>query len=337
MADAFDDVYFASCTPCGGIYRYRMYEDGSLCFADKISCDRPMYMTADGDVLHVLLRQPFTDIDESGLISYDIHSDGSLTERLPAVTTGGNVACHLCVFKKNIYAAHYVSGSIFSTGGRTVRLSGSSVHPERQNSPHPHMIIPSPDGKYLMCADLGADAILLYDENLNMIDKTRAPAGSGPRHICVLDVHHIACVDELSCTLSIYEYRDAHIRYLYSERLYEKPYAENFLGAAIRFNKNTVYVSTRGADIISVFRWDAGELKRIQVIPCGGKSPRDILPVNDKLLCMNEISSTVSVFMIHDDGLLKEKNKTDVSIAAVLCAVSRRKNNDRCIQCSTGF
>ena len=183
MADAFDDVYFASCTPRGGIYRYRMYEDGSLCFADKISCDRPMYMIADGDVLYVLLRQPFTDIDESGLMTYDIHSDGSLTERLPVVTTGGNVACHLCVFKKNIYAAHYVSGSIFSTGGRTVRLSGSSVHPERQNSPHPHMIIPSPDGKYLMCADLGADAILLYDENLNMIDKTRAPAGSGAIYV----------------------------------------------------------------------------------------------------------------------------------------------------------
>ena len=103
MADAFDDVYFASCTPCGGIYRYRMYEDGSLCFADKISCDRPMYMTADGDVLHVLLRQPFTDIDESGLISYDIHSDGSLTERLPAVTTGGNV---ICAYLKKISMPH---------------------------------------------------------------------------------------------------------------------------------------------------------------------------------------------------------------------------------------
>jgi len=314
-------VYFASCVPAGGICHYLMQEDGSFTFCDKILCDRPMYQIIDDGSMYILLRQPFPSDSESGLISCRIMPDGSLSNVSGAAPTGGIVACHLCMFKGNVYMVNYLSGSISSSAGKIVYHTGHGPNPGRQEAPHTHMITPTPDGKDLMCTDLGIDCIFIYDENLNEISCAKAPAGSGPRHLAVLDSGHVACVNELSCTVDIYAFGDGKLSFMFSQPLVPA-LSDTSKGAAIRVKRDIIYISVRGNDTVTVFRWHDNRLEQCQCIPCGGKSPRDILVVGNILLCMNESSSTVTAFSLDKNGLLERKLPGDLHIESVLCAAS---------------
>ena len=68
----------------------------------------------------------------------------------------------------------------------------SEVHPERQQSPHVHSAVMSPNGKTLFVSDLGADKIFVYRYDPADAERPLSPAdpafislpdGSGPRHL----------------------------------------------------------------------------------------------------------------------------------------------------------
>src|SRR5699024_11816653 len=64
-------------------------------------------------------------------------------------------------------------------------LEGSGPH-ERQESPHVHYTAHTPDGKYIVVADLGTDELVTYQIENNELVKVHTlnvKAGSGPRHI----------------------------------------------------------------------------------------------------------------------------------------------------------
>ena len=86
------NIYIASCTEDGGIYRYNLTDDGKLMFVDKISLDRPMYMTTENDKMYVVLRAPFKENNESGVVTLKINEDGSLSDISQCVSTKGEVA-----------------------------------------------------------------------------------------------------------------------------------------------------------------------------------------------------------------------------------------------------
>ena len=44
----------------------------------------------------------------------------------------------------------------------TVQFSGSGPNPERQESPHAHMVVPSPDGGFILAVDLGTDRLMAF-------------------------------------------------------------------------------------------------------------------------------------------------------------------------------
>ncbi|WP_162873912.1 lactonase family protein, partial [Pseudomonas viridiflava] len=68
---------------------------------------------------------------------------------------------------------------------------GSKVNPERQASSHVHLAVPTPDGNYVVTADLGADKLFVYHYNADQakplqpakVPTVQLPAGSGPRHV----------------------------------------------------------------------------------------------------------------------------------------------------------
>ena len=69
-------LYFASCVRNGGIYHYTL-QGGTLCSKSRTVCDRPMYIYAEKGGLLALLRQPFTDSQNSGLISFTLDEEGN--------------------------------------------------------------------------------------------------------------------------------------------------------------------------------------------------------------------------------------------------------------------
>ena len=88
--------------------------------------------------------------------------------------TGGDHPCYVDVDKtgKWVFAGNYTSGSLSvlpvnkdgSLGAATavIEHAGSGKNPERQEKPHVHCTIISPDNKWLYVPDLGIDKVMIY-------------------------------------------------------------------------------------------------------------------------------------------------------------------------------
>ncbi|GJM71295.1 hypothetical protein HMSSN036_35110 [Paenibacillus macerans] len=65
---------------------------------------------------------------------------------------------------------------------------GKGADPARQDRPHPHSVIFSPDNRFALVADLGLDLIVVYEldaQGGRLVRKSEAqtPPGAGPRHM----------------------------------------------------------------------------------------------------------------------------------------------------------
>lgn len=310
------NVYIASCSHDGGIYRYHLSKDEHLIFIDKIELDRPMYMEVHKGQFHVLLRAPFENSKESGLVSFDMASDGRLINKTELQSTKGEVACHLCV-GDDVYCVNYISGSVIKMPDKLVVHTGNSVHSTRQTKPHTHQVIFTPDGNFLCVTDLGVDKVFIYDTNLNFISCAEVPQGHGARHMAFSpDGRYAFCANELTSTVTVFRYNNGKLE---AEDTYNALPAE-FQGesaiAAIRMSSDGkyLYTSNRGHDSISCFAVDGKRLTLFDVVSCGGKCPRDfnIMPNGDYLLCANENSDNVKIFVVTDGKLLPTDRKVEV-------------------------
>ena len=311
-------LYVASCAEDGGIYQLR-FDGTQLGVHDFTPCPMPMYLFSSGDRLRAVLRHPFHEGQESGVVTYHVANDGSLSQISAVQSTKGICGCHLCELSGVWYVANYLSGSVASSSGMIDVHHGKGVDPVRQDGPHCHMVNLAPDGRFLLCTDLGLDTITTYTPSLNVVSVCHGEPGAGPRHLCVIDDHTVACVNELSCTLTLFSYLDGLLSPRSSLPL---PFEKGSRAAAIKKDRNNLYVSVRGANTISMFRIHGDELEPLQEISCGGDSPRDILVADGYLFSMNERSSTVTYFPLDAEGRLKEMRGT-VSIPKALCGVAR--------------
>ena len=125
------NLYIASCTEDGGVYRYSFDHEGNMKFQDKVSISMPMYMKIYDGKMYVLLRAPFDD-DRSGLVTFDIENTGALINPSEIVSTMGEVACHLSVSQKGIYVANYISSTVTKMPSLNVFHSGKGVNKVRQ-------------------------------------------------------------------------------------------------------------------------------------------------------------------------------------------------------------
>lgn len=312
-------LYFASCVPEGGIYHYSL-ADGRLSFLEKTPCDSPMYLHLEQDFLQVLLKAPFEGSAESGLVTYPLGENKTLGTPKPPINTKGVEACHLSRLWDKTYVANYSSGSIFSAEGIVRTHAGVGVHPTRQEAPHLHFVAPSPDEKCLLAVDLGLDAIYSYDENLQLLSKAHVPAGCGPRHLAYsADGQTVFCANELASSVTVFGYCDGKLTAGETVALPEHENPENTV-AAIRVWGDYVYVSNRGEDTISCLKWDGDRLRLCSTTPCGGRSPRDFLLVDDLLFCTNERSDNVTIFSV--DGPKLVQLEQQLQMPSPLCVVA---------------
>ena len=337
------DVFAASCTTDGGIFGYRLFSDGALTETARIPVDRPMYFIKRGDVFHTLLRAP------DGLGGMSGYAACRFGQAVPApVSTGGRVACHLTVTNRRIYAVNYLSGSVSMIGGMTVTHTREMLrgipHPTkavpfaepwqrerlalqagRQDASHPHQIIPAPDGRFLLTADLGLDAVFVYDLELNLCGIARTPRGSGARHM-VFGVkqkdgsYPLFCVCELDAAVCTFSYRDGQLTFLCAASSHiARP---DNTAAAIRLSPDgkTLFASHRGEDCISAFDvGESGQLTWLYNAACGGRDPRDfcLTPAGDFLISANEGDGCLTVLPVAGNRVLPPV--TRVALPSALC------------------
>ena len=298
-------MYILSCEKAekgGGIYRCEIH-DGELKINAYLPCDRPMYAVRANGRLHILLRAPFSNGENSGYFS----CAEDFSEKTGVRDTLGKVACHLCVIENDVYIANYISGNIVKNCERAAAHAGRGANAQRQESPHTHCVIPSPCGKYILCIDLGTDALYIYDRELNLKGTAKVPEGYGIRHIVFSkDGKYIYAINELVPSVSVFGWQNASARYLRTEKLTDAPGAT---GAAIRLSKDGkfLYCSVRGESALYVLRADGANLTAEQKTDCGGESPRDFHVIENKfLICCNENSDNVTVFSLQNgEGIAK--------------------------------
>ncbi len=314
------NIYVSACAENGGIYRY--VSDGEhIEFAEKYPLDRPMYLTVKNKRLHCLLRAPFKDSAESGLVSFDINRDGSLSNMTEPKSTRGIVACHLTEADGNIYCANYLSGNVVRMPDTVSTHSGKGTDPKRQDAPHTHFVCASADGKYIFATDLGIDKIFVYNKDLSIYSVTDMPCGHGPRHLaCSADGKTVYCVNELKSTLSRLEYSEGTLTLTDTVPTLPSDFRGANTAAAIRLDGDKAYISHRGFDAISVMNISGKKTCLEKTIPVFGKGPRDFWLTDRFFISTNENSDNVTVIDRESGKLLYDFEAE--SPISVFCAES---------------
>lgn len=297
-------IYIADCHENGGIYACEIIGD-KLVKKQYMHLDRPMYLAVYDNKLYCILRAPF-DNDNSGILSFNIENDGTLSNKSELISTEGVVSCHLCVKDNAVFNANYRSGSVNKLGEKTVVHCGKSVHPTRQEAAHTHFTRVSPDGNYILVCDLGMDTIFTYDTNLNEISRACVPAGNGVRHLeYSADGKTIYTADELTYTISVFDYDNGKLTYKTTVEGLPNGITEPNTAAAIKRKGNLLYISHRGFDSICAFDISEKTPKFVSSFKSGGTSPRDFEIIGNYIVVTNE-GGTVALFDEKSYNLLDE-------------------------------
>jgi 6-phosphogluconolactonase (cycloisomerase 2 family) len=245
------------------------------------------------------------------LSSLRFDDDGALS-LLSTVETAGDGACHVAISPDGQHAlvASYLSGvlSVFEVRPNgtlsdlvdSVEFVGSGPVADRQEGPHAHQVVFVDD--LVLCCDLGADRIhrLRLDPSGALIpagEALRLPAGSGPRHLVVVEDHLVvAC--ELSGELWLVGRDGEDFAPLSAVPTSTRDGHNQPSGIAAAGTR--VYVANRGVDTIGVFDLDpaAGTLTPVAEFDCGGAWPRDLSVDAGLLWVSNQNSDAISLFEV---------------------------------------
>lgn len=316
------NIYFAACDENGGIYRY-IYENGTLSFAEKTPLNKPMFISFDGDKMWVCLKGDIENGVNSSALSFDV-SDGKPKAIGGEFSTEGLCGCHIASRDGDVYVANYMSGSVKKLGGKLDVHEGVGVNLPRQSAPHTHQCVITPDGNSVLVTDLGLDTVFVYDRDLNLKSKAFVPKGHGCRHLCFGENGLIYCVNELSATVTVFEFDGQTLIPLETYPTLPEGFSGKNTAAAIRIHNGRLYVSNRGHDSIEQLKIEGKALRLLSSTPCGGEFPRDfdITPDGKLLLCTNENTNSVTVFEIDGENL--NKLDTELPMPNPLCVVFRK-------------
>ena len=319
-----------------GIYWLRLNADSLIvedeyCFNDIVN---PSFLYIDSDRK---LLYSVEETSEKGMVhSFAIDNENMKLNHLSSQLTNGGNPCYISFDNKHklLMVANYSGGNIklFSVDRNGIiknsiydnHYIGQSINKERQNEPHPHSIVSTPDSTHFLVQDLGSDKIWIHDydkiENHYDIRYLNLLPGSGPRHLIFnheLPVFYL--INELNGNVNTFSFSNHfdNINIMQTlSSLKSNIIVNRNLSAAIHLHPNGkyLYVSNRGSDTISTFSIDPenGMLAFVDMVAVNGKEPTDfnISPNGKLLICANQNSNDISFFDINlETGLLSLRNK----------------------------
>lgn len=303
-----------------GIYGFILSESGQLTpHGSWAGLPNPSFITVhpDGQVYAT------AEIGDGVVAALRLGERPGEVQELGQQPSGGPWPCHI-VFDPSgswLAVANYGSGTArliprlpdgsLGEPGPIVRHTGKGPNAQRQEGPHAHSTIFSPNGRLAIVADLGIDRLMIYGvgENGALEPKGEGVArpGAGPRHMVWHPNGELLYVaNELDNTVSAFAFDSAmgtlnEVQYL-STLPPDAPHnqvADIHLDAA----GERLYVSNRGHNSIAVFSVAAdGGLSPLAIKPCGGDWPRNfaISPDGRFLVVANQNSGNLAVLPVLD-------------------------------------
>jgi 6-phosphogluconolactonase len=245
---------------------------GALSFMNEVPSDGPCYVSVDKQKKFVFIG----NYGGGNLLSIPLGSDGS-----------------------------------FDTNVQKIQHEGSSVVKDRQEKPHVHSVVLSPDEKYLLVPDLGADKVFQYKVDVTKSEAltpasqpfTTVKPGGGPRHLTFHpNGKHAYLVLELEASVAVFDYKDGKLQHKQTTSIIAPDFKGKVSAADIHLSPDGkfIYASNRGdADQIAVF--SVGKDGMLTVVghqSVLGKTPRNFAldPTGNFLLAANQNSNDVVIF-----------------------------------------
>lgn len=322
-----------------GIYRFVLDTEKETLSKAEVAAKvgSPTYLTISEDKKH--LYSVAQDGEMGGVHAYELTEQTAELSSINGQLVEGAPPCHLDVkggvlvtgnYHKGDIGLHQVGSNNEVEQGQFLKHEGSGPH-DRQEKPHVHFTGYTPDGKYIVVADLGTDKLVTYKQvkdELVHVNTLTVKEGSGPRHIAFHPNGKTAyLVTELRSEVVVLDYDAATGSF--TEKQYIKAIPEDFTetndASAIHVSSDGkfVYSGNRGHNSIAVFavNEETGELSLVEIKPSGGDWPRDFVldPTGKFLVASNQHSGNIVLFK--RDEVTGKLTQTDevIDVPEVVC------------------
>lgn len=306
--------------------------------------DDPSFLAVSGDRVYAVSEVA------DGSVSAFRYAGGTLEHRWDA-DAGGDAPCHVRVDPSGaLVVANYVSGTVTAVSLEAAESHAASVTasdavvgthgsgdrvvvPEaaivtgvlpdvegpvedRQEGPHAHQSIATPDGTVLV-ADLGGDALhefrVTAEPAIDLVRVHHLAPGVGPRHMVWLGAGggdgagsgaDLVVAGELDGRVHRLRRDDSGtLRPIASVAAFAGPVGESLLSHVEVDAAGRVVVAVRGRDVIVVLGTADDGLAVVGSASCGGTWPRHFAQVPGYLLVANQMSDAIAVLPVGDDGV----------------------------------
>ena len=313
-----------------GIYAYRFDsatgESTSLGLAAESTAPSFLAIAPSGRFLYAVNELSQFNGQPTGAVSaFAIQPKTAKLTLLNQVPSRGEGPAHIALDRSGKYAlvSNYDRGSIavfpLLRDGRLgeatafVQHKGSSVNKERQEGPHAHAAVFSPDNRFVIVADLGLDQLLVFRFDAargtlgNDPQIVRAVPGAGPRHLAFdATGQHLYVINEMQSSVVAYAYDAANGALGELQIVSALPDGFPRTGEAAEIEMHSsgkfLFASNRGDDSIAVFAINPkdGTLTPVEIDSTGGKTPRNFVldPTGAWLLAANQESDDIVVFRV---------------------------------------
>lgn len=336
-----------------GIYVFKYQQDqheaSPLFTATGIK--NPSFLAISRDGKNVYAVSEMNNKGNGGLVvAYSLNASNGSMQKLNEQPSGGDDPCYVTVDHTNkwVFAGNYSSGTfsllpILKDGSlgspkTTITHSGSGPNKSRQEKPHVHSTVLSPDNRFLFVTDLGTDQIKIY--RFNAKKGTLQPAkqafaevkpGSGPRHFSFHPNGKFAYVlEELTGSVTGFRYNSKSGKLTTLQQISSLP--EGFTGQAgsadihLSPDGRFLYASNRGeSHTIAIYSVDPanGNLTLRGHQSVLGKNPRNfsLTPDGKQLIVANQSSDEMVIFnRDNETGMLSDSGKR-IKVPTPVCIV----------------
>lgn len=328
------------------VYRFNPNKNESTLVSVAKGVQNPSYLAVSKDQKYVYAVNENQGENGGEISAFALDKTKGELKFLNKQQTGGDNPCYVTVDStgKNVIVANYSGGNIavlktnadgsLQPAIQVISHDGYGVNVERQEMPHPHSVVLSPDEKFLFVANLGNDRLYRYAFNANDAATPltaqepayyEVPDGSGPRHFTFHPNGKFAyLLNELSGNIIVYEFNNGSLKEI------QTIVSDNTNSKADKGSAD-IHVSPDGRFLYTSNRATANDIAMYKVSSDGklaenghqpvGMHPRNFMidPTGRFLLVANRDSNNIQVFIINKNfGILQDSN-TKIDVPQPVC------------------